>query len=92
LTRTGRADRATRVRSWEESGRSHLTVEATLLTPTGHPSSQTAASNLLPSLELIVTRSGHVSAVTVARNSRRVTELNLGDDALHLFGQDTYDF
>jgi hypothetical protein len=26
------------------------------------------------------------------RNSRRVTELNVGDDALHLFGQDTHDF
>ena len=25
------------------------------------------------------------------RNSRRVTELNVGDDALHLFGQDTHD-
>jgi hypothetical protein len=25
------------------------------------------------------------------RNSRRVTELNVGHDALHLFGQDTHD-
>jgi len=28
----------------------------------------------------------------LVRNSRRVTELNVGDDALHLFGQDTHDF
>jgi hypothetical protein len=79
------------VYSRRKSGHPDDVGECLPLTPTGHPSSQTAASNLLPSLELIVTRSGHVSAVTVGRN-RRVTELNLGDGALHLFGQDTYDF